>query len=171
MRTLLLVALIILFACNEDKPEFDAIEKFRGMWKLLETQSKNSNGTWEKDSLYAGGTGYIIYDGAGHMSVQMTPRGYREFEWTIGEEGLEKKVKQMTESELRPALLEFASNFVYVANYRLLKDSAIIEHMRLTGTDPNSWNTTVRRTYEFRQDTLILGITDGLRRLLWLKQK
>ena len=52
-----------------------------GMYKLLIMENQDSTGTWHEDSWAKGGDSYIVYDGLGHMAVQITPKGYKDFKW------------------------------------------------------------------------------------------
>ncbi len=84
----------------------------------------DSLGKWREDNWMKGGTGYIIYDGKGHMAVQMTPAGYKDFNWlsesenTINEK-VKAKIDSLSISELKSILKIFSSNLTYFANYKI----------------------------------------------------
>src|SRR5688572_4016472 len=77
--TLLLALLSVLsiFGC-ETKNKRD--DDFHGMWQLDKFEAFDSRtGSWVLDSTRVGYTGYILYDGLGHMAVHLLPKGYKDF--------------------------------------------------------------------------------------------
>jgi len=110
------------------------------------------------------------------MAVQITPKGYKDFSWLNEEETLDRatlkqKIDSMTLPDLRAAVTEFVSNYVYVANYSVSDSARVVTHRRLSHTIPSSWNTTVKRTFTFTGDTLVLEPVNINRRLKWVRQK
>jgi hypothetical protein len=170
---IILVA-IVLNACstkNQQKKE----KLLSGMYKLYITENQDENGVWHEDPWTKGGTGYIVYDGLGHMAVQITPEGYSNFKWLPASESIiaEKvaaKTDSMSVDELKAAVREFISSYVYIANYSIEDTADIVQHHRISSSIPDIWGTTVRRSFHFSGDTLILQILDGNRRLKWIKQ-
>ena len=53
----------------------------------------------------------------------------------------------MSLCELKAAVSEFASNYVYVVNYSIDATSNVMTHKRLTSTIPSIWNTEVKRFF------------------------
>jgi hypothetical protein len=165
---------VLLSACSNSKTS--RIEQLAGMYKLYIIENKDSAGEWRQQDWGKDGDGYIVYDGKGHMAVQITPKGYKDFQW-MGEESSidDKKVKEKTDSmtteELKEAVKEFSSSYVYVANYTIEDTADIVVHHRISSSIPVVWGTTVRRAFSFSGDTLILRVLNGNRRLKWLKQK
>ena len=146
------------------------------MYKLFTIESQDSTGSWIKSGWANGGESYILYDGLGHMAVQITPKGYSDFKWLNEEQALDDKILKaqidsMTVTELKAAVAEFSSNYVYVANYSIDDKADIITHQRLTSTIPAIWGTDVKRKFSFSGDTLILINPVVNRRLLWIRQK
>ena len=146
------------------------------MYKLYRIEEQDSTGIWRQSDWAKGGEGYIVYDGLGHMAVQIIPNGYKDFKWLSEESALNGKVVQqktdsMSLGELKAAVSEFASNYVYVANYSIDDTSNIITHKRLTSTIPSIWNTDVKRKFSFSGDTLILRNPNANRVLKWIRQK
>ena len=169
----LVLFIIMLTACSTKNP--DANSQLAGMYKLYIIENKDSSGAWREQEWAKSGDGYIVYDGKGHMAVQITPQGYKDFPWlneeeTINGKSLKQKIDSLSVPELRSALTEFASNYVYVANYSI-NDSNIIQHDRLSHTIPSSWNTSVKRRFTFKGDTIILEPLTVNRRLKWIKLK
>jgi hypothetical protein len=130
------------------KKEQTSENKLSGTWKLDKIESlDNNSGKWSYDSAFTGWTGYIIYDELGHMGVEITPKGYKDFEAnknpdSLNNEGLKELVKL------------YKSNWVYFADYKIT--GSTIEHKRLSATEPKDWGTTLTRDFEFKNDTLIL---------------
>ncbi len=165
---------VLLSACSNSKTS--RIEQLAGMYKLYIIENKDSAGEWRQQDWGKDGDGYIVYDGKGHMAVQITPKGYKDFQWLEEESAIDiKKVKEKTDSmtidELKEAVKEFSSSYVYVANYTIEDTADIVVHQRISSSLPVVWGTTVRRAFTFSGDTLILRVLNGNRRLKWIKQK
>ncbi len=110
------------------------------------------------------------------MSVEIVPKGYEDYKWvlseaeTINPKKVKEKLDSMSLPELKTALTEFVSNYVYVGNYTIDDSTNIIEHHRLSHSIPSAWNSTVKRTFFFNGDTLELQLLADKRRLKWIKQ-
>lgn len=164
--TYIFLSLIILlvYNCGGIK-EQSTTEKFQGMWKLdkFETFDVEMN-SWIVDSTRIGHTGFIIYDGKGHMSVQLLPMGYKNLNTNIDLDTLSiDSLQELTDL--------YASNYVYFANYKLT-DSAV-EHTIVSASDPSHCGQTLIRNFEFKNDTLILtpriAGSENKLRLKWIK--
>jgi hypothetical protein len=171
----LLFAIIYLTACSQPAKK-DAGKMLAGMYKLYKIESQDTAGIWNESGRYNGGESYIIYDGLGHMAVQITPKGYNNFNWlddeqSINEKIVNQKIDTMSLPELRAAVSAFASNYVYVGNYTVDDTADIVTHKRITATIPKVWGTEVKRKFSFSGDTLILKPLTANRRLIWLRQK
>jgi hypothetical protein len=159
----LLFALFMLLpfsACRNNEQTNDS--KFNGTWKLdkIETLDKES-GKWFYDSTFTGWTGYIIYDGQGHMGVQITPKGYKDFD-------VIRNLDSLNNDGLKELVKFYKSSWVYFAEYKITNNT--IEHKRLSATEPKDWGTVLTRDFEFRNDTLILTaheIVGGRKSRLW----
>ena len=175
MNHLKLLFIPVLFsACSNSKTS--RIGQLAGMYKLYIIENKDSAGEWQQQDWGKDGDGYIVYDGKGHMAVQITPKGYKDFQWMDEESSIDnKKVKEKTDSmttdELKEAVKEFSSSYVYVANYTIEDTADIVVHQRISSSLPVVWGTTVRRVFSFSGDTLILRVLNDNRRLKWIKQK
>lgn len=158
---------IFLFAsagCNVQH-QLAAPKKFQGMWKLDKFEIVDTtNGNWITDTTRIGYTGYILYDGQGHMAVQQTPKGYSDFDTN-------KNIDSLNIQELKKLAKFYRSNFVYFANYKI--DSTVINHKRLSATNPKDWGTTLTRDFEFKGDTLILTAHEKINntkfRIRWIR--
>ena len=176
MKSLFIISTIFLLsACKTESPA-DTNDQLAGMYKLHIIENMDASGTWQEQEWAKDGDGYILYDGKGHMAVQITPQGYKDFPWlneeeTINEDSLKQKIDSMTVPELKAALTEFASNYVYVANYTINDTTGVIQHDRLSHTIPSAWNTSVKRKFTFKGDTIILEPITVNRRLIWIRQQ
>jgi len=178
-KVTILICLIIFSFCLtycSNQSQTDDNKLLAGMYKMYSIQSQDSTGVWKESGIANGGESYILYDGLGHMAVQITPKGYDNFEWLEEEVALnpkmfQDKVESMSVPELKQAVTNFASYYAYVANYRIDKATNTIIHERLIGNIPSIWRTEVKRQYSFSGDTLILINPVANRRLMWLRQK
>ena len=178
--TMKLLTSMILFAfigCNTTS-KLSSQNDLAGMWKLQRIERMDSVTQWKEDSWMKGGTGFILYDGKGHMAVQITPSGYTDLKWlserdNLIDEKVNAKIDSLSEAELKAALKMFSSNYVYFANYQIQKDTNVIIHDRLSHSNPSAWNTKAERTFQVNKDTLIiqLKLIKGVRRLLWTRCK
>jgi len=156
---------IVLTACKNQAES--SMEQFRGMYKLDKFETLDStSGTWGPEPSREGWSGYIIYDGLGHMAVHLLPGGYKDFD-------ANKKIDSLSGLELNARAKFYASNYVYFADYSI-KDSDVAHH-KLTATEPRDWGTMAIRNFEFRGDTLILKphekIGGLIIRLKWVRMK
>ena len=163
----------LLPSCT-DKTKTSRNGLLRGMYKLDDIQVQDSSGLWH-DEWASDGTGYIVYDGVGHMAVQITPKGYEQFKTLSENESidpgkLKAKIDSMPSEQLKTSLEEFVSNYVYAGNHSVSDSVDVVTHYRLTHTIPSAWNTTVQRRFIFRGDTLELYNDVDKRRLKWIKQ-
>ncbi len=168
-RTIIIFILIVplFISCSEHRKN-SSHEKFRGLWKLYIIEYQDSSGVWQEHTWNRGGDSYILYDGLGHMSVQITPEGYKDISVIFPKTNLDS----LTIDELRTDLKTYASNYVYTANCIVIEEEQIIEHHRLSHTYPYDWGVMVQRKFEFKEDTLILMPVEPQNplRLKWIKQ-
>lgn len=141
-----------------------AVEKLRGMWRLDRFEIKDSSNRWIQDPVREGWTGYILYDGLGHVGVHLSPKNYKDYD-------ISKNIDSLNMSELLGRAKYFQSNYVYFAN-ATVTDSSVI-HNRLSATSPKDWSVVVTRDMELHGDTLAL-IThetfDGVKlRVKWIR--
>ena len=169
-----LITFLFAISCSEKKTT-DKRSLVTGMYKLYVSENQDSAGNWHEDPWTKGGTGYIVYDGLGHMAVHITRQGYNDFEWLPEEESLQdEKVNQRLDSlsteELKTAVRAFASSYVYAGNYFIDDTADVINHHRISTSIHSPVGSTVRRAFSFSGDTIILKILNGNRRLKWIKQ-
>lgn len=157
------LTLVTIYSCST--PTRPAESQFQGMWRLDKFEAFDSlAGRWTDDSTRRGWSGYILYDGQGHMGVHLLPRGYQNFD-------SRKDIDSLDQDDLKALTRFYRSNFVYFANYTV--SSTSIDHNRLTATEPMNWGKTLTRDFEFKGDTLILTAHESIGgqqvRLRWIK--
>lgn len=159
-----LIFLALLAGSCKEKKE-TSLEKLRGMWKLYRFEMKDSlSGKWIAEPSREGWSGYILYDGLGHVGVHLTPKGYRDVD-------VSKKPDSLNREELLARAKFYQSNYVYFAN-AAVTDSSVV-HNRLSATSPKDWGVIVTRDMELHNDTLNLTTHetfDGIKlRVRWIK--
>lgn len=133
-----LLTLVMIYSCNSKTSNADS--KFDGMWRLDKFESFDSlTNSWSAYPPMAGVTGYIIYDGQGHMGVHLIPKGYKDF-------STNQNIDSLQNDDLKELTKFYKSNFVYFANYNI--NGTTIDHDRLTATEPaklgDNFNTRLR---------------------------
>ncbi|MBS1731295.1 MAG: lipocalin-like domain-containing protein [Bacteroidetes bacterium] len=182
-RTVFVYAIALLFmvisnGCNSKPgtPAKDRRSLLNGMYSLIIVQNMDSAGHWQQDNWAKEGTGYILYDGSGHMAVQITNKGFKDYPWLNEMEAIipgkvNIRMDTMSLNSVKDALSVFSSDYVYFANYTIDDTADIVQHNRISASIPSNWNTSVRRAFSFSGDTLILSCLDRNLRLKWLKLK
>ena len=155
---LCLAGSVLFLTCAPEEHEPAASPAIKGLWQLHSMQVRDSLGHW---SDFRGGMqGYLLYDDAGHMALHLATKDYeqtdlqiRNFSDTIA---LEK--------------LKYLTNFYgYMGRYRLLDTASIVEHTRISHSNPNDWGKTVQRRFQFDGDTLIITPVESANANLKLK--
>jgi hypothetical protein len=155
--------LLIFISCENNNLNTES--KFRGMWRLERFEYfDNNSGIWLLDTTRNGYTGFIVYDGEGHMSVQITPRDYKNLNGQID-------IETLSDDSLKYMAKLYSTNYSYFANYTLSEN--LIEHNVFSASDPGLCGKILKRNYEFNGDTLYLipVVSAKLRknRLKWIK--
>jgi hypothetical protein len=170
----LLIITVSLVGCSADK-NADKRSRLAGMYKLYISENQDSAGNWHEDPWTIGGTGYIVYDGVGHMAVHITRKGYNDYKWlpeeqSLRDEFINKKLDSMSTEELKEAVRAFASSYLYAGNYSIEDTVDVVKHERISTSIHSLRGSTVRRAFTFSGDTIILRVLNGNRRLKWIKQ-
>jgi hypothetical protein len=176
MKLFTLMAVIVFLSACSNNIKSDRNSQLEGMYKLFIIEIRDSSGVWHEQEWGKGGDGYIVYDGKGHMAVQITPKGYKDFKWleeepSINSDEVRKKTDSMTMDELKAAVQEFESSYVYFGNYSVDDTTDVVTHYRISSSIPAIWGTNVKRKFLFRGDTVILEPLNANRRLKWVKMK
>ena len=159
----IILSLMAVCCINKKGPNME--DKLRGMWKLEKFESYDSiSRKWGNDVTRLGYTGYILYDGLGHMAVHLLPKAYSDFDSN-------NKLDSLSLEELKNLTKIYMSNYVYFANYKV--ENGAVYHSKLSATNPKDKGTVAIRDLEFIGDTLILKPKEkinGLKlRLRWVK--
>lgn len=160
-----LLTFLILYGCGTKETETH--DPFHGMWSLDKFEAYDRlTHTWADDSTRIGWTGYILYDGRGHMGVHLTPKGYKDFDTS-------QNIDSLKQDDLIALVKFYKSNFVYFSDYLIVDRT--VEHKRLSATEPMNWGKSLTREFTFNQDTLILTAKEMIEgqqvRLRWIKLK
>lgn len=171
---ILVSACLWFWSCTEPGP-VEKRSRLAGMYKLYIAENADSNGAWQEDPWTKGGTGYIVYDGMGHMAVHITRKGYNDYQWlpeeqSLKDEMIEQKLDSMSADELKAAVRAFASIYVYAGNYTIEDTADVVKHERISTSIHSPMGSIVRRAFTFSGDTVILHVLNGNRRLKWIKQ-
>jgi hypothetical protein len=99
------------------------------------------------------------------MAVHLTPNGYKDVD-------ISKNADSLELNDARQRAKYYQSNITYFADYET--SDSIITHKKISATNPKDWGTSVVRSYQFINDTLILTPQErigGQRlRLRWIKR-
>ena len=159
---LILSIAFFLFGCNQEIAQKDST-KFTGLWSLYIMEQLNPE-TEEWSEWRNGMQGYILYDGQNNMSVHLTTEGY---------EDTDLQFPNFVDSISHEALKHLTNSYVYFAKYTIDEEQHVVQHARISHSNPGEWNAVVKRRYSFSGDTLTLQPleeeTAGLR-LKWIKE-
>ncbi|MEO6305265.1 MAG: lipocalin-like domain-containing protein [Bacteroidia bacterium] len=161
--SILFSALLLLLSinCNGQK-NVSANEQFKGLWILDKYESYDTiSGKWSTEHGRMGYTGYILFDGLGHMAIQITPADYNEF-------NLNKKADSVG---MKIVVDYYNNNLIYFADYKVEGNG--IEHKILSSTNPESIGAILKRDFEFKGKALFLTPKNKLNgskiRMKWVK--
>ncbi len=139
------LALLLSVNCIAQKNNSTTAEQLRGLWMLDKYESYDTlTHKWSTEHGRMGYTGYTLFDGAGHMSTQITPADYNEF-------NLSKKADSLG---MKIILEYYNNNLVYFADYKIEKNS--LEQKIISSTNPESVGAVLKRDFEIKGKTLFL---------------
>jgi hypothetical protein len=160
------IFLILSFAalamgCSQKMKEADR-NRFEGLWSLHVMEQRDSvTGDWKE--WRNGMQGYILYDGKENMAVHLTTKGYQD---------TELRFPNFIDTIPTEALKHLTNSYVYFAKYAFDEDKGVVEHARISHSNPGEWNAVVQRRFTFSGDTLTLEPLEeanaGLR-LKWVR--
>ncbi|MDY7393855.1 lipocalin-like domain-containing protein [Aureibaculum sp. 2210JD6-5] len=159
----IIVIMTVLFVgCNQKNEEIES-NPFSGLWSLhIMEQQDSITGVWNK--WRNGMQGYILYDANDNMALHLTTKGY---------EKTELRFPNFNDTIPNEALKHLTNSYVYFAKYTIDEKEGIVEHARISHSNPGDWNKVVKRRFTFSGDTLILQPVEksnsGLR-LKWIKE-
>ncbi|MEQ9426940.1 MAG: lipocalin-like domain-containing protein [Cyclobacteriaceae bacterium] len=159
-KILILLTIVLVNGC-EQVPEKKETNKFSGLWSLHVMEQLNPE-TGEWSEWKNGIQGYILYGEKDNMSVHLT---------TIGYEDTDLRFPNFVDSIPNEALKHLTNSYVYFAKYSVDEEQQIVEHARISHSNPGQWNEVVRRRFTFSGDTLTLEPLEEEipERLKWVK--
>lgn len=149
------------FNCNPVSKQKE-LNRLSGLWQLhiMELQDAET-GEWKE--WRNGMQGYLLYDNDENMSLHLTLKGYQH---------TDLQFPNFTDTISIEALKHLTGSYVYIAKYTVYEDDGIIEHARISHSNPAEWHNVVRRKFTFSGDTLVLTPVEkknaGLR-LKWIR--
>ena len=159
---LFLTMAAFLYGCNQQIEQKES-NKFSGLWSLYVMEQLNPE-TGEWSEWRNGMNGYILYDDMNNMSVHLTTNGYQD---------TALRFPNFTDTISNDALKHLTKSYVYFAKYTIDENENVVEHARISHSNPGMWNEVVKRRFTFSGDTLILQPLEeknaGLR-LKWIKE-
>jgi hypothetical protein len=147
-RALVIVAVAVIFVSCEAKIKVKSAN-VEGLWKLVSMKIRNTEtGDW--NDYRNGMQGYLLYDGARNMTIHLTDKGY---------EDTELEFPNFTDTLSIEALKYLTKSYYYIGEYEILNDS-MVQHTRLSHSNPGDWGKVVKRHFKIRNDTLIMTPTE-----------
>jgi len=164
-RHFLYSALFVLFFVygKSQKTKMITQDQFKGLWILDKYEAYDTlEGKWHTETSRMGYVGYILFDGAGHMAVQITPADYHDF-------NLNKK----DSLGMKVVVDYYSNNLIYFADCKI--EGNVIEHKILSSTNPESVGAILKREFEIKGKTLLLTPKNRLNgakiRMKWVKMQ
>ena len=157
-----LLLVLSFINCKSQTKAVSPNEQFKGLWILDKYESYDSlAGKWVIEPSRIGYVGYILFDGAGHMAIQITPADYNEFDLSKKADSLGKKVVSNYHS----------NNLIYFADCKV--DGNEMDNKILSSTNPESIGAILTRDFEIKGKTLLLTPKNKLNgskiRMKWVK--
>ncbi|MFT4754273.1 MAG: hypothetical protein ACI9GM_000634 [Salibacteraceae bacterium] len=143
----ILAVLVVLISCQAKvKIKNKGIE---GLWKLTSMKIRNTEtGVWS--DYRAGMQGYLLYDGNKNMTIHLTDKDYEKTEMVF---------PSFTDTISMEALQHLTKSYYYIGEYQILNDS-IVQHTRISHSNPGDWGKVVKRHFSFIGDTLVITPTE-----------
>jgi len=126
----------------------------------MEVYDENNN-TWNE--WRDGMQGYLLYDKDMHMALHLTTKGYEKADLDF---------PNFSDTISIVALKHLSNSYTYFAKYSIDQKEKIVEHNRISHSNPKEWNLTVHRKFSFKGDTLILKPVEeknSTLRLKWIR--
>ena len=159
--SIFILVTLILCGCQKE-PKQKNKNKFSGLWTLhIMEQQDSLTGNWNE--WRNGMQGYILYDDLDNMAVHLTAKGYQN---------TNIQFPNFIDTIFIEALKHLTQSYVYFAKYTVFEEESIVQHARISHSNPGDWSLVVRRKYTFKGDTLILEPVEQQNsslRLKWIK--
>ncbi len=160
MRFLSIAAAVVMFVTSGVATPDDR-DRFVGTWSLEVVEERDADGNWKQvaDRVGKDPMGYIMYDSAGNMAVQVMGSDRPRL--------LSDDLEKATAEQLKVAFLGYAA---YFGTYEVNEKEGSVTHHREGSLVPNQTGTDAKRLYIFKGDTLTLMPSQD-RRLRWKRVK
>ena len=150
------ILVFVFLACcwNVGVTQSGVAGQFVGTWALQAIQERTESGEWRQAERWGPSPlGIIMYDRAGNMAVQITPRD-----------------RSIPDPENAPT--EIVSTYLaYFGTYYVDAAATTVTHHRVARSNTGSGDPDLVRFYEFEGDTLTLTLAPDRRaRLIWRRQ-
>ena len=158
MKSIIILQGRLSLRCRNQRPTYSRglieMNKFTGAWRLVSFEEHRPYG--EIDYPYGRNpAGLLIYDATGRMSVQVMRSDRAPLSSNNAEEALSE--------EIRAAIEGFTAFF---GAYEIDEDASTITHHVEGHIFPNSVGKSLKRSFEFSDDRLILKPTP-MRQVIW----
>lgn len=134
----------------------EARTEFIGIWRLVSIGTVRPNGEIVTDWMGLKPTGTLIYDRAGHMSVQIMHDPPAS--WKVTGETAAQDVEEASEEEKVAA---FDGYYAYYGRYEVSEKDLVVRHHIESSLWPPEVGTTYERHFEFSGDRLTLTTTSS----------
>ena len=141
------LAVVGVLAAKEGKKD-PSQNKLVGTWKLVSISALHPDGRILADpDLGPGAKGYLVYDGGGHMCVQlMNPN---RFDWRNADNATPQEAKAGVDGYV-----------AYCGTYEVRENESLIIHHKELSLVPNGVATSVARKFKLEGNRLILRMLE-----------
>lgn len=165
LSAVLLFFLLGLSACHQEvETKIEKSHPISGLWKLHIMEIRDTlSGNWSE--WRDGMQGYLLYDSNKNMALHLMAKGYEKTDLSF---------PNFTDTIPLEALQHLTNNYNYFAEYSLNLEDSIVQHRRISHSNPRDWDKVVQRKFSFKGDTLVLQpVETGLSnlRLKWIRKK
>lgn len=154
---------VLAFIGCKNVPDKKKPNSVTGLWSLVSMEVKDSLNNW---SDWNGGMqGNLLYDGQGHMSLHLSTKDFHEFD---------SAYPNFTKEISLAALQHQTNTYYYMGVYKIDKVNQIVQHTRISHSNPKDWGVTVERRFEFWGDTLVIQPVEQANanlRLKWIQMQ
>jgi hypothetical protein len=145
----------------------DTKDKFVGTWTLQKVEALDDAGHWTPMTDYWAGinpVGYLIYDSAGNMAVQIMRRDRLDF--PTSDENDDLSIDEFKAYCGKQPLTRCLGYGGYFGTFKVDETEGAVTHHLIGASVPNTVGTDAKRFYRFEGDTLTL-MPSRDRRLIW----
>ena len=157
-----LILIIGFLSCNTHEKQQDLKNPLVGLWSLHIMEIQDSV-TLKWNEWRDGMQGYLLYDNTNNMALHLTTKGYQNTDLIF---------PNFRDTISLEALKYITNNYNYFGKYTINQAGNVVEHARISHSNPSEWNKIVKRKFTFSGDTLILKPAEKKNarlRLKWVK--